>query len=362
MFRLRADLTEAQREFVVPDDLMEFFEPAECGQCYLCTMVAVFREVRRVLRRDGTCWVNMGDSYSGGKQGRADHGSGDPTSRLGSKQDGIPGGSTMPTAQRPVPPGYKPKDLLMMPARLALALQGDGWWVRSDIIWHKPNPMPESCRDRPTSAHEHVFLLTKSARYFYDADAVREDSEPSSLVRAGIVRKPSAKELAYPCSNSPGERGNEYGTGRNLRNVWTIATHAFSESHFATMPTAVVEKCVLAGTSERGACAACGKPWGRVTERGNPDLAHQRASGGDANGEYHGSSTKNHAAAGVQDASAVKARILAGMLETTTTGWSPTCQCSAANHPMHRPRSLHRRRHNGLWWRTGCSAMRSASS
>ena len=135
--------------------------PAE----YLATMVQVFREIRRVLRADGTCWVNMGDSYAGNTEsnGRSHSVIGAAGNRAGAgeRKQGIRGGA-------------KPKDLLMMPARLAIALQQDGWWVRSDIIWHKPNPMPESVTDRPTSAHEHVFLLTKSARYYYDADAVRE--------------------------------------------------------------------------------------------------------------------------------------------------------------------------------------------
>ena len=144
----------------------------------------------------------------------------------------------------------------MMPARLALALQADGWWVRSDIIWAKPNPMPECVTDRPTSAYEHVFLLTRSARYYYDAEAVREESEPSSLARAGIVRKPSPKELASVetgnWSSAPGQSGAEYGIGRNCRNVWTIATHAFSAAHFATYPPELVERCIKAGCPKWG--------------------------------------------------------------------------------------------------------------
>ena len=203
---------------------------------YLATMVGVFREVRRVMRPDATCWVNMGDSFCD-------------------------------------------KQLLMMPARLALALQADGWWVRSDIIWHKPNPMPESVTDRPTSAHEHVFLLTKSARYYYDADAVREAQETAS------PDHPSYRAIVQAGRGSPNGverqmlRGQQFGVrttslvkeldprGRNLRNVWTIATAPYSEAHFATFPPALAERCIKAGTSERGCCSQCGQPWVRVTER-----------------------------------------------------------------------------------------------
>ena len=133
-------------------------------EAYLAAMVEVFREVRRVLRDDGTCWVNMGDSYATQPAGNFGKG----------KRDVRPFDTYRSNIAMDTTRFAKPKDLLMMPARLALALQADGWWVRSDIIWHKPNPMPESCTDRPTSAHEHVFLLSKRARYYYDADAVRE--------------------------------------------------------------------------------------------------------------------------------------------------------------------------------------------
>jgi DNA modification methylase len=231
---------------------------------YLATMVGVFREVRRVLRPDGTCWVNMGDSYAGSPAGN--FGTNRPEAGVFNNYRSNTALNTTKHA--------KPKDLLMMPARLALALQADGWWVRSDIIWHKPNPMPESCRDRPTSAHEHVFLLTKSARYYYDADAVREAHLAASLER---VRTPVN---GYAGSNTiTGERGAKISqggsaasvelnpAGRNCRNVWTIATAPYSEAHFATFPPALAERCIKAGTSERGCCSQCGKPWVRVTER-----------------------------------------------------------------------------------------------
>ena len=203
---------------------------------YLATMVAVFREVRRVLRPDGTVWCNMGDSYASSATGN-----------VGASMFINGRGNLDAAAQRPDKShAGKPKDLLMMPARLALALQADGWWLRSDIIWHKPNPMPESCTDRPTSAHEHVFLLTKRSRYYYDADAVREertDIEDAKAFRGGCY-----------VNDKPGKRtilGNDYVSingGRNCRNVWTIATAPYSEAHFATFPPALAERCIKAGS------------------------------------------------------------------------------------------------------------------
>ena len=216
-------------------------------------MVEVFREVRRVLRPDGTLWLNIGDSYSTGGAGKNFRNS--PNANRDGTAD-----TKAPRCVLNGADGLAPKQLLMMPARLALALQADGWWVRSDIIWAKPNPMPESVTDRPTSAYEHVFLLTKSARYFYDAEAVREEAEygrgtdPRGLMfnRVGV----DAQHLA-------GGKGHTHEGGRNCRNVWTIATHAYPQAHFATYPPELAERCIRAGTSERGCCSACGAPWRR---------------------------------------------------------------------------------------------------
>ena len=205
---------------------------------HLGNLVAVFREVWRVLRKDGTLWLNYGDAYAG-SWGAQSRGYGDPkgtSSVWGGQIHAAPKGTHTGSIKR-APSGLKPKDLMMMPARVAMALQADGWWLRSEIVWHKPNPMPESVTDRPTSAHEKLFLLSKSARYFYDAEAVR--------VPLGESTPPS---------------------GANLRNVWKIATHSFSQAHFATFPPALVEPCIKAGTSERGACPECGAPWARVVE------------------------------------------------------------------------------------------------
>lgn len=220
----------------------------ETPEEYIATLVAVFRAVHRVLRDDGTLWLNCGDSYA--TNGYRAHGDAE---RRG--QD----------AMRTVGNGYKAKDLMLMPARLALALQSDGWWVRSDIIWHKPNPMPESTTDRPTSAHEHVFLLTKSATYFYDASAIAEPA-----INAGRVVNYDGTQKNCLAGDEVNDRRTliarpiEVGATRSCRNVWTIATEAFPDAHFAVYPTELVSRCIRAGTSERGCCAECGAPWIRA--------------------------------------------------------------------------------------------------
>jgi len=198
---------------------------------FIAAMVEVFRDVRRVLADDGTLWLNLGDSYAMSIKGAGGQG----------KQHTNAGSVHADRSWR-IPTGFKPKDLLMIPARVALALQADGWWLRSHIIWHKPNPMPESVTDRPTSAHESVFLLTKSARYFYDAEAVKEAlAAPDNLKRTAENGQGNG-ELA---------KGKRFGSdidGRNLRNVWTVATQPFSGAHFATFPPALIEPCIKAGS------------------------------------------------------------------------------------------------------------------
>lgn len=216
---------------------------------YVAEMVAVFREVRRVLRDDATCWLNIGDSYasnpaSGGRSSSAQfHGS--PTKEADQHT---------PQIKYVRPKGYKPKDLLMIPAQVALALRADGWFLRSDIIWQKPCPMPESVTDRPTSAHEHVFLLTKSARYFYDAAAVSEVAVMLPQRRGSINGKGNpgraAGDNGQPQSRAVRDTPTQDGDGtRNARNVWTIAPTPYRGAHFATMPTTLVDRCIRAGSA-----------------------------------------------------------------------------------------------------------------
>ena len=208
---------------------------------FVAEMVAVFREVRRVLRDDGTLWLNLGDSYSMTTKG---------SSGKGEKQ--VTNAGTLIADRRwQIGPGLKPKDLIGIPWRVAFALQADGWYLRSDIIWAKPNPMPESVTDRPTSAHEHVFLFAKSERYYYDADSVREAYAPASETRYKSEFRtdiPSAMVgAAKHGSMRDGGKIEANPLGRNIRNVWTVATQPYSEAHFATFPPALIAPCIKAG-------------------------------------------------------------------------------------------------------------------
>ena len=202
-----------------------------------------------MLRDDGTFWLNLGDSYTSG--GRVGHGT-----RQGYKQQtnhGMNGTNDPPRA--PQPPGLKPKNLVGSPWRVALALQADGWTLRSDIIWSKQNCMPESVQDRPTRSHEYLFLLTKSQRYFYDAQAIAEEvtGHPQGQQGHGAHCKDFGESHAPSSRNTLKTPGRQT---RNARSVWTIPTEPFAGAHFATFPTALVERCVRAGTSEAGCCSA----------------------------------------------------------------------------------------------------------
>jgi DNA modification methylase len=207
---------------------------------YVDKMVEVFREVRRVLRDDGTCWVNLGDSYHGGGGGNY----GDSKSTRTHKQH------LTNVRNRVEIPGLKAKDLVGIPWRVAFALQADGWWLRQDIIWHKPNPMPESVRDRCTKAHEYVFLLTKSERYFYDAEAVSEAATRAGGV-AGGKKYRSGEWHPTKQAHSDSLAGQVAAT-RNRRSVWTVTTKPYRGAHFAVMPPDLVKPCILAGCPIEG--------------------------------------------------------------------------------------------------------------
>ncbi len=241
---------------------------------YVANMVAVFREVRRVLRDDGTLWLNLGDSYAASNVSGSQGTTGDRASRTFTAR-------TTPKMGE----GLKPKDLVGIPWRVAFALQADGWYLRSDIIWSKPNPMPESVTDRPTKSHEYLFLLSKSPRYFFDADAVREDAKPESAVRyaAGYKHFGEGQFEGSPtdmrhAKTIPAEK-LEHLTGRNIRSVWTIATQPYPGAHFAVFPPKLVEPCIKAGTSERGVCPDCGSPWLRMVERTASEAQRERYAG-----------------------------------------------------------------------------------
>lgn len=278
-------------------------------QEFVRTMVEVFEGVRRVLQSDGTLWLNLGDSYASGK-GSCNNPGGGSNSLEGhanlkeSRAYKLHRGNKSDLSIA----GLKPKDLVGIPWRVALALQDAGWWLRSDIIWSKPNPMPESCTDRPTKAHEYIFLLTKAAKYYYDADAVKEPA------RDWGTRDRSNTDICV--DGAPGQtphrgltNGNNAITGRNRRSVWEIATQSFADAHFATYPEKLVEPCILAVTSERGACAKCGKAWGRIREYkanyGRREPAHAP-----------------HSAPSKVDSSEWRPPTV------TQLGWQPLCKCA----------------------------------
>jgi DNA modification methylase len=225
-------------------------------QEYVERLVAVFREVRRVLRDDGTLWLNIGDSYASYRDGKAtpDTTRGESTGTL------VPKGSAKNrTAATFAGTGIKHKDLIGIPWMLAFAMRSDGWYLRSDIIWQKPNPMPESVKDRPTSSYEHVFLFSKQERYYYDADAIREAQSPNTAVEIASRKNLHNKgtfggerpDLARSRTDYVPEDGK-----RNARNVWSVNTKPFSGAHFAVFPVKLVEPCVLAGSH----CVSVARP------------------------------------------------------------------------------------------------------
>jgi len=293
-------------------------------EAYVARMVEVFREVRRVLREDGTCWLNLGDSYANQKSG--DTYSGFNDRYFGRETDGGKQAKTVSSANvgRLDLSGLKPKDLVGIPWRVAFALQADGWWLRQDIIWHKPNPMPESVRDRCTKAHEYVFLLTKSERYFYDAEAVKVEASTATAERnkhgfngafkgqfkgtPGEERWQDGRPIEQPKFAADGKA--------NRRSVWTVTTKPYKGAHFATMPPDLVEPCILAGTSEEGCCPHCGSPWARVTERKKLTRPRPNAYTKRQGDEGTGNSCANSVAG----------------VAVETKGWQPTCKCQE-----HRP-------------------------
>lgn len=320
-------------------NLRNYGHPCQLGlektpEEYIANMVEVFRLARDLLADDGVLWLNLGDSYLD-------------------------------------------KSLCMIPSRVSMALQDDGWYLRSMLPWIKRNCMPESIEDRPATAIEYIFMLTKSRRNFYDHQAVRRVATASSEAR---WNQDIANQRGSDRANGGGktngrmkavggghdkQRGHsrrhagfnerwdhmskteQSANGRNYRNsdpffdslrgliadeqgdplVLLVNPQPYTGAHFAVFPPALVEPFVLAGTSAHGHCSKCGAGWERITEKGAPDLVQQQACGGDANGEYHGKAVKEYAGTGAQNASATKARILEGMRECVTTGWKPTCGC-----------------------------------
>lgn len=269
----------------------------ETPEEYVAKMVEVFGEVKRVLRDDGTLWLNMGDSYAS-----SGCGGGSPVDdrkpeygRKGFDGDKVRGRKDGTEKRNTAVSGLKPKDLCGIPWRLALALQADGWYLRQDIIWHKPNPMPESATDRCTKSHEYIFLLTKKSRYYYDADAIKEKTSGTAHARGNGINPKAKWKTPDGWDTSKGEGGhgqfhkngreaghtdykykvkqNESFSGavnglvdrRNKRSVWTVPIAPYSEAHFATFPPDLILPCILAGCPQQ-VCVKCREPRRRVTE------------------------------------------------------------------------------------------------
>ena len=216
----------------------------ETPEAYVETMRQVFSEVWRVLRDDGTLFLNLGDSYYSSPSGQ--------NGTTGTLDGGVPcGGAGTGTGRirRPPHPTLKPKDLVGIPWRVAFALQADGWWLRQDIIWAKSNPMPESVTDRCTKSHEYLFLLSKRERYYFNAEAIAEPCETpmDSKARCGFGSKDGKCDtMEYSHSNETGKRWNKTET-RNKRSVWTVTTKPCADAHFATFPPDLIKPCILAG-------------------------------------------------------------------------------------------------------------------
>ncbi len=278
---------------------------------FVAAMVQVFREVWRVLRDDGTAWVNLGDSYAntGGHTSQGES----------SQRKGRSNVDAQLAMKGCVPSGLKPKDLVGIPWRVAFALQADGWWLRSAITWCKTSPMPESVTDRPTSATEMLFLLTKSEHYFYDADAVRVPSSQATISRDKYTRITTGKDGPYSVQHdheTPSHPG-----GRNLWNYWVIPSESYAGAHFATFPRKLVAPCIRAGSPQKGVCPTCGAPWERVTEE-RPEYREwaktQRFYGPGGKGSAFREAGTNSAVAPVK---------------SDTIGWRPTCSHDAEPVP-----------------------------
>ena len=298
-------------------------------QMYVDHTLLFLAKIWRVLRKDGVVFWNVGDSYSGG-------------SRKSNKPQTIANGNEQdlpldysPSRDMGNQSTIKPKDLCLIPQRVALAAQEAGWWVRSVIIWSKSNPMPESVTDRPTDAYEEIIMLTKFARYYWDQEAVREPVAESTIGRE-LVDFGGAKGRNYtPDKTDPQYRGGneQWGrtfnykascaNGRNIRNVWEIATQPYPEAHFATFPEEIPSRCIRAATPPK-CCAECGAPWERIVEKGL--TAHD----GNTETNYPKGTTANRLALLRQ---AARERGGEYQNDIKTLGWQPTCKCNAGTKP-----------------------------
>lgn len=279
-------------------------------EMYVQHTIEILREIRRVLRKDGVVFWNIGDSYNGSGGAGGDYNEGG----LREGQPKYPGRKV---------PSLKPKDLCLIPFRIAIAAQEDGWWVRSVIIWSKPNPMPESVTDRPTESHEYILMLTKSARYYWDQEAVREPHKPETVERYQYGYKESERDKLGHSHHGKGYQRNdgspiELNAGRNIRTVWEFPTQPFKDAHFAVFPEKLPELCIKAATPEVGCCSKCGAPWTRVIKKGFTD--HR----GETQSSYPEGTTAKRLAK-LRQAAREQGKEYQNTNETL--GWQPTCKC-----------------------------------
>lgn len=301
---------------------------------HLDNLMAVLNEAKRVLRPDGNMWLNYGDSHVTRVRGRSKLAT--ENSLQKTNKGSVRTGSSIP--------GLKRKDLMFLPERLAMALQDHGWWVRENIIWKKTNPMPESTEDRPANCYEDLFICSKRSRYFYDNMAVRTPVKDSTKERAKRARGKQyqvpgvkahhGKEFQKKTNRSDKQRGHsrrhagfndrwdqmskdeQCENGASLKNVWEIAASCYKGAHFATFPPALVERCMLLGTSEKGCCADCGKPWKRITVD-SPKYERQKALLRETSKRGSKGKLVNVAFSGGTSL----------VVEKITVGWLPTCKC-----------------------------------
>lgn len=288
-------------------------------------VVEVFEEARRVLRPDGVLFLNIGDSYNANQKG-SDGGRSTLTKQAA---DAKRLATTERFRERRPLPTLKPKDRVGIPHLVVFALRAAGWYWRDEVVWSKPNPMPESVRDRTTKAHEFIFVLSKSPRYFYDADAIREPVTSTGGASFGKQNHATAGTLAQSRAlKDPSERNHPL--GRNKRSVWTITTQSCPEAHFATFPVRLPTLCIKAGTSEKGCCPKCAAPWLRQVER----VKAKPLVPSDYNGKHL---TTDPQAPGRRMLASQRARRLAGLPHDqefptpVTVSWKPSCACNAGD-------------------------------
>jgi DNA modification methylase len=280
---------------------------------FVTKIVKVFMEVLRVLKPTGTLWLNIGDTYA-----QSSYGTGGGWAKNEKPYHNAPSQKRSLFSDPGYKHGLKNKNIVGIPFRVAFALQEAGWYLRQDIIWNKPNPMPESVTDRCTKAHEYIFLLSKSPNYYYDAEAIKTESFDPNDDRGG-----RGNQKRIPTEKISGIRNSGIYPKANKRSVWTVTTQPYSEAHFATFPEKLIEPCILAGTSEKGCCSECGKPYKRIVKK--KLIPTYKAS-------FNSVIDKRDLEADIQDQGSNRSKDGHKPLwayYSETVGWRATCKCEA---------------------------------